>query len=359
MHHRVDQQRYFCASFHHWARGASALLSSSNMWWVPALAFVPHFRERLRTLFPTNDVFATLAPLLVHPNNRVWGRVTAWLQSLELHRVPPGTPLVGIQYRHNSGFTTEEALISTGKCLRALFQAPAEQARAGATGRRRLKGAGARARARARARGRERGRAGQVEKLDVNVHVYLATLVPKFKKRFVSSMRGHGIRANVTVMTTDKVQQTEDMGHNERAFAEMLGLALVSRTLLVSPRSTFGYGAVGLSSAKPWFLSGTCRRANPDPCFLIPPASVNCSTTGGVFSESENPHVLGSKNFRPVPLPLELGDIPAGSDVSITGMKLERDGHAIVGECPDTQWLRSKPGALYSPPGLALLTERN
>lgn len=110
---------------------------------------------------------------------------------------------------------------------------------------------------------------------------------------------------------------------------------------------------VGFSSAEPWFFSKTCRRASREPCFLIPPAFVNCTLKGDTFAnEADHPDVHGSNNYRHGPLPTQYTGVPLGEGARIEGMELHGPQGVLVSECPDSSWVRTQGGEKLCPYGI-------
>lgn len=122
-------------------------------------------------------------------------------------------------------------------------------------------------------------------------------------------------------------------------------------------RSTFGYLMVGFSSADPWFFSKTCRKASPEPCFLIPPASVNCAPPGDTFArEPDHPDIHGSAIFRNGPRPMQFTNVSVGKGAQVQGMDLSDEKGLLICECPDTWWVRTYGGSALCPYGIVVLT---
>lgn len=122
-------------------------------------------------------------------------------------------------------------------------------------------------------------------------------------------------------------------------------------------RSTFGYIMVGFSSADNWFFTKTCRKASPEPCFLIPPAYVSCSLTDNTFGEEpEHPDVWGSSTYRKGPLPTVYTDVKVGEGYRIDGMELSDSRGLLVSECLDTRWAREEGGFKMCAYGIYLHT---
>lgn len=112
---------------------------------------------------------------------------------------------------------------------------------------------------------------------------------------------------------------------------------------------------VGFSSAEPWFFSKTCRTASPEPCFLIPPAFVNCSRDA-FGDEPEHPDVHGSHTYRKGPLPPQLTGVHVGEGAKVEGMNLSDARGVLVSECPDTWWVRTHGGSKLCPYGIFVHT---
>lgn len=328
VHHRVDMQRYFCSRFHLWASNASALLMTSNMWWVPVLMFVPHMRAQLRTLFPANHIFSTLAQLLLRPNNRVWKLTLEGLQKhLDTTQAPGSQPVVGVQFRAAFNLNTSQALNSSAKCIHDRFpssaiRAPnADSSSASASG---------------------------------PIKVFVASLSKWFRGELAQHLQELGVNASVISLTEDIMQNTADPRHNERALVELLTIALASSTLILTPRSTFGYIMAGFSAADPWFLTAPCIPASPEPCLLIPPPKVSCSVTDGCFDGHRIVQVFTEDPTEPTTFNVGSDFLENGMSLSHNGAILNDQEGPLVTPCADSVWARRD--APYVPYGLLIKT---
>ncbi|XP_047319680.1 galactoside 2-alpha-L-fucosyltransferase-like [Impatiens glandulifera] len=102
-------------------------------------------------------------------------------------------------------------------------------------------------------------------------------------------------------------QHNEKMTHNMKAWAEIYLLSLMD-VLIISPFSTFGYVAQGLSGKKVWMINSphvkipptepSCVRAkSPEPCFHSPPY-YDCKAKYGVDPGSRVPYVQHCEDLK-------------------------------------------------------------
>lgn len=321
-----DMQPFFCPETHRWAENATALVISSNLYWVPAIYYVPYFRRKLEALFPSRRTFAAVAPLILHPSNRVWAQVTSfllqdgdtadgstaygdWDRPASALRSPPTPIRVGLQFRANFGIPVAEAVDGSIACLKALPKLLhhrslwpnflVSQGQSGGD----CPGSGSSL------------EAGGGSETTSRLTVLLASLDEAFKSGVLTQLEGEGgsswsgkgqVSSEIKVisLTSDTGQEFGNLEHNERALVEILSLAFSSDIVLLTPRSTFGYTIAGLSSAVPLFLT-SCEPAMPEPCFLRPEPHVQCRYS----------------RFK-----VEGGAIPGVSD-------------PYLRSCPDAEWL--------------------
>lgn len=247
-------------------------------YWVPGLYHIGEFRERLEVLFPTRKVLPVLASVLFRPNNNVWSLLTDKMTQLRLHTLAPGpsSTRVGVQYRRDFGLHPQDALQATAQCLEALAtSAPRDFPL-------RHVPSDPRGDGRPAADGGPTGAPlpGAPSRL-------LVASVDREFREAVANGSVLGIQGQeVTVLTTDSAQVSNDSAHNERALVDMLALAFSSTVLLLTPFSSFGYATAAFSSATPYFLSDTCSATTAEACFLLPPKRVTCpgAVDRGTFS---------------------------------------------------------------------------
>jgi len=75
VHLLSDMQPFLCPEFHRWAQGASALVTSSVVYWLPGLYYVPHFRKSSKPSFPPAEPSQPSFPSSYTPTTTYGGRL--------------------------------------------------------------------------------------------------------------------------------------------------------------------------------------------------------------------------------------------------------------------------------------------
>ncbi|KAG2319896.1 hypothetical protein Bca4012_053855 [Brassica carinata] len=223
--YRNLDKMFFCEENQAFIKNVPWLFVKSNLYFAPSLWLIPSFQTKLIKLFPQRDtVFHHLSRYLFHPTNQVWGMVTS-IYNANLSKVDE---VLGLQIRvfsTPSGYLQHvmDQVVSCTQRENLLPKTPRVKA------------------------------------------VLVASLHPEYSdelRNVFSERRGEIIE--VYQPSGERVQQTDEKLHDQKALAEIYLLSLADK-LVTSRRSTFGYVAHGLGGLKPWILYKPDKSAPPDP----------------------------------------------------------------------------------------------
>ncbi|CAA7058617.1 unnamed protein product [Microthlaspi erraticum] len=259
---RDEDKMFFCQRDQTLIDKVPWLIIKPNVYFAPSLWLNPNFYTVLVKLFPQKEtVFHHLARYLFHPTNQVWGMVTRYYHA----HLSKAEETLGIQIRvfdKNPGYY-QHVMDQVVSCTQrekllpelATQEEEEEELRLNTT-----KG----------------------EKLKA---VLVTSLYPEYsenlKNMFWERPSSTGEIVEVSQPSGERVQQTENKLHDQKALAEIYLLSLTDN-IVTSARSTFGYVAYSLGGLKPWLLYQPSSATAPDPpcvrsksmepCYLTPPS---------------------------------------------------------------------------------------
>eukprot|EP00850_Spirogloea_muscicola_P020242 SM000210S06756 [mRNA] locus=s210:199664:201674:- [translate_table: standard] len=238
------------------------LFLRTNQYFLPALHFVPHFREQLQILFPDG--------VLVNPTNDIWDRVTAFFRQ----HLSGAARRLGIQVRT---FKKSWHPLSSMQCAVGNGLLPDAMT--------------------------DWKCANESGKCPV-----IATVLTSLHKEHFSNLTGSfaGIdgRPGTTVRVVspghEQVERSQDDAkyvEHERQVVMEIWLLSLCNDLVTSPFSTFGYCAHSLAGLQPWVMRGLassetslprppCKRSNStEPCLHFPPTNLTCPGDDPAFAD--------------------------------------------------------------------------
>ncbi|KAJ4879305.1 putative fucosyltransferase 4 [Raphanus sativus] len=226
--YRDLDKTFFCEQNQNFIDNVPWLVVKSNLYFAPSLWLIPSFQTELIKLFPRKDtVFHHLTRYLFHPTNQVWGMVTSTYNA----NLSKADEVLGLQIRvfsTPSGYFQHvmDQVVSCTQREKLLPKTPKVKA------------------------------------------VLVASLHPEYSDElrnvFSERTSSTGEIIEVYQPSGERVQQTDEKLHDQRALAEIYLLSLTDK-LVTSRRSTFGYVAHGLGGLKPWILYKPDKNVPPDP----------------------------------------------------------------------------------------------
>lgn len=245
--------QFFCPTVQKLLTGVNWMFYQSHEYTVPALYFVPEFRQLLNNWFPEKQVFMHGARYLLNPENRLWLHITDLYRS----HMDGADKKVGIQVRSWKGNYLPSVSKQILRCGldEKLLQRPNQEDNSSQNTTTSVMVASLRAE-------------------------YYHNLAAEFSKKNSSSAS-----VNVFTASQEGSQKTGSKDHDEKAITDIWLLSF-SDDLVVTPISTFGTSASGLAGIIPLVFKNyeedkvqeaACERTNvAGPCFMDHPRYQPC-----------------------------------------------------------------------------------
>ncbi|CAN7035478.1 probable fucosyltransferase 8 [Brassica rapa] len=256
--YRDVDKMFYCEANQAFIKNVPWLVVKSNLYFAPSLWLIPSFQTKLIKLFPQKDtVFHHLSRYLFHPTNQVWDMVTSTYND----HLSKAEEVLGLQIRvfsTPSGYF-QHVMDQIVSCAQREKLLP-EVATNGSS---------------------QVINTTRSKKLKA---VLVASLHPEYsdelRKMFLERPSSTGEIIQVYQPSGERVQQTDEKLHDQKALADIYLLSLTDN-IVTTERSTFGYVAHGLGGLKPWILyepknqkvpEPPCVRAlSMEPCFIRAP----------------------------------------------------------------------------------------
>ncbi|XP_047321210.1 probable fucosyltransferase 9 [Impatiens glandulifera] len=296
------------------------LVLRSDEYFAPSLFLMPGYDQELERLFPKKDtVFHHLGRYLFHPSNDVWGLVKRYYNTY----LAKADERIGIQIRD---FKTTPMAFKWMKKQIFSYYLPHFTKDESTT-----------------SHIRDICSVASLEKhmLDRVIScTFDRQILPKLRKTNNDTIpSGRGKRGSMAILTTslslsyydnirnmcwehqtetgevigvyqpshEDSQQSEEMTHNMKAWAEIYLLSLMD-VLITSPFSTFGYVAQGLGGMQSWIINSPYREIESsepscilgksmEPCFHSPPY-FDCKAKTGANAGLISPYVQHCEDLK-------------------------------------------------------------
>ncbi|CAF2108795.1 probable fucosyltransferase 8 [Brassica napus] len=242
--YRDEDKMFYCEANQAFIKNVPWLVVKSNLYFAPSLWLIPSFQTKLLKMFPQKDtVFHHLSRYLLHPTNQVWDIVTSTYNA----NLSKADEVLGLQIRV---FSTPSGY----------FQHVMDQI-VSCTQREKLLPELA-------TNGSSHSQVMNTTRSKKLKAVLVASLHPEYSdelsKMFLERPSSTGEMIQVYQPSGERVQQTDEKLHDQKALADIYLLSL-SDNIVTTERSTFGYVAHGLGGLKPWILYEPKNRKVPDP----------------------------------------------------------------------------------------------
>ncbi|KAL6614286.1 hypothetical protein ACP70R_036556 [Stipagrostis hirtigluma subsp. patula] len=264
--HGFMDSMFYCSDDQRVLAKVKWLLFRTDLYLVPSLHSIPVFQDELRRLFPAKESVAhLLARYLFHPSNSVWGLVMRYYHSYLAH----AKQRIGVQIRMLPFATIPvddmyNQILACSRQEHVLPEIDGGEAAAAATG----------------------GNLSETTSGGGNgtTAILVASMFADYYERMRSAYYEHAAKGGVWVgvfqPTHEERQASGELGHNQKALAEIYLLAF-SEALLTSGKSTFGYVSSSLAGVRPTILlcafgrrvpkTPCVRAASMEPCNHEPP----------------------------------------------------------------------------------------
>ncbi|CAH8388888.1 unnamed protein product [Eruca vesicaria subsp. sativa] len=240
--YRDEDKMFYCEANQGFIKNVPWLVVKSNLYFVPSLWLIPSFQTKLIKLFPQKDtVFHHLSRYLFHPTNQVWDMVTSTYNA----NLSKADELLGLQIRVFStpgGYFQHvmDQIVSCTQREKLLPELATTESQVMNTTTRSKK---------------------HKAVLVASLH---AEYSDELRKMYLERPSLTGEVIEVYQPSGEKVQQTDEKLHDQKALAEIYLLSLTDN-IVTTERSTFGFVAHGLGGLKPWILYAPKNGAAPDP----------------------------------------------------------------------------------------------
>ncbi|MQM19585.1 hypothetical protein Taro_052590 [Colocasia esculenta] len=240
--YQTEDMYFFCEKDQAVLRKVPWLFLRSDLYFVPGLFLNQEFEPELSRMFPEKEtVFHHLGRYLFHPTNKVWGMITTYYRA---YMAAAGERL-GIQIRVFSAEDSPFELVSEQVINCTLKEKLLPEVD---------------------------GDASIIDSMTDDPKMTKTVLITSLHSGYAEKVKdmywehpaAGGVVVSVHQPTHEERQQTDDAGHDAKAWAEMNLLSLAD-VLVTSAWSTFGYVAQGLGGIRPWVLFRAVKGVMPDP----------------------------------------------------------------------------------------------
>ncbi|KAH7422340.1 hypothetical protein KP509_12G004300 [Ceratopteris richardii] len=261
---RRDHQ-FFCPTSQKLFSGTNWFFYLSHEYTLPALYFIPEFREKLNDWFPHHDGFMHTSRYLLNPHNYLWKQITDFYQQ----HLDGVSRQIGIQVRSWGGDYQPSISRQVSRCAveQNLLPKTLVEAKDNVT----------------------EGNTQKEEHRDVDVVVLVASLRGEYRDELAREYATHANMGDLSVevisASAELSQRTGDAQHDEKAIMDMWLLSFM-HDLVTTPKSTFGSTASGMAGIVPLLFVNygedkvtelACGRTNAGgPCFIVYPIDQPC-----------------------------------------------------------------------------------